>query len=628
MRHCRSFIPEVFRGLVAWLAVIGLALPAADQVISGNPLSITAMDGLEMKVFRLQSTTDPQTGATTVQAVRQYFDTYGAYLWLTSDGVSTCYASGSFVPVSNAKPDPWTTVTTVTAADAVRITQRVTYQNGTQIYRHEWTIANGGSTTYTDSSFLYGGDTYFAGSDSANGYYNAGLGMVSCTNSAYDGLMGLFGGVESPATHFQEGYYGTVVANLANAGVHLPDTYDEAFVDNGMGLEWVHGAFAPGDTITIVAYEKWTNAGFVQVLAPQPESTSLRAHIDMVFTVQNLRDADDTVTFAVTASSGLAVSVPSPVTIAANSSMTVTVGVDVGFAAAGRTGSVVLAGTSGTDSVVTRDTAQVTVASAPVFPVAVPSIPVSGRGQTVYGAISPATPQGASRLLAALTGRSANQAVCYAWDAPRQTYVRLPAEPTGGILASTGAFLATRVGLGLEFSGTPENAPWDLVLQPGWNLVGVPLLDDDGVQLASHDFFADFQLLDHDGVPVTDAAAFTDTLGSVGSGDPLTARPHLFDGQGYAQVSVLTTGRGYWCKNNGDLTVTLRRMAQGRQPSSLAAGVRPATRTAVVYRDRGAPPAAPAAPAEEHADGGGCGAGSGIAALLAFGWLVLRRRAA
>ena len=609
----------------ALLALLGSVMPAADQVIVGDPLVITASDLMRMDVTRKQ----PDGNGGFTQA-RQYYSGYFPFLSLTSqaDGAVMYSSYGSsinnFVAVANSKPDPWTIQTSVTAADQVAISQIVSYTQGTQIYRHVWTVTNNGATTYSDSSFRYGGDTYFSGSDEANGFHNSDLGMVYCTNSSFAGLMGMFGGTESPATHYYEGGYSSAWTYLGTPGTNLLDTFDPSFIDNGMGLEWVHGTFAPGDSFTIVAYEKWTDAGFVQVLAPQSQDVSVGDRIDLVFTVQNLRSAQDTVSFAIAADQGLAATAPAPVVLAANSSASVTIGVDVGPAAAGRTVSLALQATSGTDGISTADGARLVVAAA--SPVTLPSIPLSDRGRTIFGAICPSTPEGADRLLAALAGRSDTIAACYAWDAGRQAYVKLPDQPDGGLLASSGAFLATRVDLGLDFAGTPTVTPADLELLPGWNLIGIPLLDDDGPLLATHEFPADFELTDGDGAVISDPTQFADTLGVVGSGDPETARPWLYDGESYAQTGELVTGVGYWIKNNTDAAVTLRRLSAGQ-----ADAVRPTARSAVratAYHDRGAPPAAPAA-ADGRADGGGgCGGGSGIACLLAFGWLVLRRRAA
>ena len=222
--------------LIWWSTTSAGILSAAEpQIITGDPLRITAFDDLQVQVHRKES------GVYN----RQYFGTYRPYLILATSEVAPFNAD--FAPVSNVQSDASTIVTTVSTGDQLSIVQTITYSEGDQAYAHRWTIVNNGQTTYTGVSWRYGGDTFFANSDQASGFYDASLGMVYCTNPGAAGLMGMFGGSDTPADHFYEGGYSDVVVALANPHAHLPDAVDKEFIDNGMGLEWelgqVHSAY-------------------------------------------------------------------------------------------------------------------------------------------------------------------------------------------------------------------------------------------------------------------------------------------------------------------------------------------------------------------------------------------------
>jgi hypothetical protein len=188
-----------------------------------------------------------------------------------------------------------------------------------------------------------------------------------------------------------------------------------------------------------------------------------------------------------------------------------------------------------------------------------------------------------------------------------------------------------------------------LVLRPGWNLVGVPPLSDGSARYTTHDWSA-FQLFDSAGVNVT--GANRDAL--IGTG------AFLWDGVRYrSPITTLNSGVGYWIKNtsaSGQVLSLVRfppgfslpsgglARAESGISASLVMSAAPETVASVVAarqadgyatRDIGDPPVpgatsvAPEKAAENHANGGGCGAGS-IAVLLgltACFWLRRRRPA-
>ena len=296
---------------------------AETQTIDGDPVDVTVKDGGGIEPYY-----------DNWENKYQYFS-MGAcdnVLWL--NGVSmgfdaptsggSCVAATDFTAVSNSKPDPWTIKTVYDAGDTgVRITQRIEYVNGNAYYTMKWSIANNGASTYSDLRFIHGGDTYFGGNDSANGHYDSGLNMVYLTNEGVTGIMGLLGTPTSPIDHYFEGYFSTNY-NTMCAG-RLPDTVDSTYRDAGYSAEWDRATLAPGDVWEIVAIEKWTAAGDVQVFAPAGQSGYVGDTFNYNFIVQNLQGFQDTFDLSTSSSQGWTVSLPGTVTIDAGSSETVLV---------------------------------------------------------------------------------------------------------------------------------------------------------------------------------------------------------------------------------------------------------------------------------------------------------------
>ena len=277
------------------------------------------------------------------------------------------------------------------------------------------------------------------------------------------------------------------------------------------------------------------------------------------------------------------------------------------------------------------------VSSVPVITeVTAPVIPLSAGEVTTYTAVSPSTTQGITSLLAALSGSDSSITRAFTWDSTMKSYVELPTQPAGGVVISTGIFVATRVALSYSLSGTAATAPFNLnVLRDGWTFAGIP-----PVEVSSGTFATTFVWPGT--TAVSPAVALTISLpGSVtyaqAMGNPLgddtTSRPWFWNGSAYVQVDTLESGKGYWFKNNlvsDNITITV--------PSSFAEDFAP--RAAVVakstgptaFRDHGAPPPPPSgtAPAASSSSGG-CGVGSGLASfaflmlLFGFRFFVARR---
>ena len=279
-----------------------------------------------------------------------------------------------------------------------------------------------------------------------------------------------------------------------------------------------------------------------------------------------------------------------------------------------------LTATDGTSNAVTSFTLTVVSSTPAVVPQ--PTVPVTEPTQPgVYSMIGLSTPQGIQSVLAALAGKDKTQVRAFVFDGSSQSYVELPAEPAGGLTVYHGVFIASRIALPISLGGTPVPLPAVLVLQPGWNLLCVPPIQDVSAADTGHPWNC-FQLQTEDGVPVGNPA---DLIGTPGG--PLTStEPYHWNGETYDQVTTLTTGVGYWFKNNGAQPLRLvRTAAQVNGPGAvrgfaLRSGA--AVRLQAVH-DRGTPPAPPEMKASKaDSSGGGCGVGSGMAiiglALLSF----------
>jgi len=254
------------------------------KAIEGNPLmlGVSSTNGW-IKVYR-------KFGANTIYT-REYFGQFPSYLQLVN-GTTTNRFSGVFTAVSNNMPDSGTINFVMDAGNTgVRITQVLRYVNGKNYFTKQWRIANMGATGYTDVRFIHGGDTYFANSDSACGYYNADLDMVYLKNTNAAGLMGFYGGYNSRSDRYYAGDLTTMYGGLAN--YCLSNSVNTNFTDAGYALQWNTNSLAAGTERTITAYEKWTDAGDVQVIAAADLSGSLNASVTGLFTVVNFQTNAD-----------------------------------------------------------------------------------------------------------------------------------------------------------------------------------------------------------------------------------------------------------------------------------------------------------------------------------------------
>jgi len=275
-----------------------------------------------------------------------------------------------------------------------------------------------------------------------------------------------------------------------------------------------------------------------------------------------------------------------------------------------------------------------TVVAASVTTLSAPTLPLTDdTGPARFVALGLATPEGIQSVMSALVGKDRFQARAFAFDNGVQSFVELPSQPIGGLTAYSGMYLVSRLPLTIDLSGSPVPMPAVLVLKPGWSFLGVPPIHD-GVGIQTTHLWDHFQLQTSDGTPVANPI---DLIGTPG-GALTTTEPYWWNGSGYTQVTTLSTGTGYFFKNNGSQPLRLVRTAnQIASVGALLGKTRPSI-GAVHLRavsDRGMPPPPPGfsgASANNNNDSSGsrCGAGSGVGVLgiflLALYRLRLRRR--
>ena len=273
-----------------------------------------------------------------------------------------------------------------------------------------------------------------------------------------------------------------------------------------------------------------------------------------------------------------------------------------------------------------------------VAPIPSPTLPLSLAPTTIYTPLCPATTQGLANLLSVIGAVTPTDVAAYAWDSSAQAYAKIPAQPGGGLTSTHAVFVASRVALAFNFSGTASPMYSEILLRPGWNFIGVPPIDDGGggAALIVHDLSKFILFPTGSGVSSIDGAERDALMGTVA---------YFWNGAAYTQVTTMETGKGYWLRNNSTGSLVLVRAPAPATGVARATGggaqtglVRYLNTVTGVVASRaiarssysGNPPPPPSS-SSAAATGSACGSGSGIAAfgllLLALtGHLLLVRR--
>ena len=246
-----------------------------------------------------------------------------------------------------------------------------------------------------------------------------------------------------------------------------------------------------------------------------------------------------------------------------------------------------------------------------------PAVLESVGAATVFGAICPGTFGGVTSLRAAFTTVDDRRTRGFTWNSVTQTYRELPTEPNGGLLPTDGVFLATRVALGLDFSGPAMPPGSTIVLRAGWNFVGLgPVQLSSGSVVRSHSLTDDFTLTNLSGSAVA--------LSSI-------SRAYQWTGTAYVTTTTLQSGVGYWIDNVASPTSTILLTRKDSDVDGRTVNVRAGANSAAFAGNVGSPPVPPNGDQQAQSESqGSCGSGSGVAVLLAglmaFLKLGLRRK--
>ena len=232
-----------------------------------------------------------------------------------------------------------------------------------------------------------------------------------------------------------------------------------------------------------------------------------------------------------------------------------------------------------------------------------PTLVRSTGRDTIFNDVCPGTSEGLARLKASLTGTDPTAIIAYTWDASTQKFIRFPAEPLGGIQPWHAWFIATRVALPLDFSGTPIN-PGNVAVDKMWNFIGYPPVISSDLTTTYYDHrFVDV-VFEQNSVIITGTAR-----------DAVIGKQiYFWNGSSYSTKTTFNSGFGYWIYNTagGGSTEALTRTVTSTviygKPRAAAAGS-----TTVTHSD---PPSPPGQPAQSESSGGGCGGGSAAALLM------------
>ncbi|MFA9422065.1 MAG: S-layer homology domain-containing protein [Sedimentibacter sp.] len=294
-----------------------ISIPIADAFAETyTTIGGTIIDGVQ-EPLSINVGSDGTIGAYLWQDtsyVKQYFSgtAWGSNLFFNVDDSQKHYNTTYYTRQSNSGislgtgttsiSDDLRTVVTVwnLEGSSLSFTQTIRYSAGEEYFEKEWKIENLTDDesltdkTYSSLKFFHGGDTYFGGYDSAMSYWNSLMNMVYVKNSDMSnfGLMGFSGNNNSPADKYFGGDYYTGF-NYAIGG-DLPNTADSSYVDAGYQLQWNRDSLRPGDVWTINGTERWTPAGYVQVIAPSPKTVAPGSTVSYEFTVQNFKTSPDT----------------------------------------------------------------------------------------------------------------------------------------------------------------------------------------------------------------------------------------------------------------------------------------------------------------------------------------------
>jgi hypothetical protein len=206
------------------------------------------------------------------------------------------------------------------------LVQRVTYSGTQQYFDLSWDVTNvnDGNGDLTGVRLLHGKDTYLAGGDSGEGFWNSGTNTIGVKKdvSGEENRLTLRG-LTDPYNYQSDGY-SSISSSMTNG--ELTGNVDTSFHDNGYAMEWRTSSIADGNTWTVNARESFTLSSVV--VTPPSKQTLSGDTVDLTFDVQNTGSSDTSVSFTTSGPSGWSITTPSDRTINAGTTDQVTVTAD------------------------------------------------------------------------------------------------------------------------------------------------------------------------------------------------------------------------------------------------------------------------------------------------------------
>ena len=269
----------------------GATCPGQCQTIASSPLTVKASADTALQVY--------YAGDTAGQVFPPNSDHGNSGTLIVADGafygpratVPYTEVGQSGVTGNGSAAAPFTVVTVVDMpAAGLRLTETLRMVAGQPYFRIDRRLTNLRPVARTASVFAYA-DLYLRGSDRGFGYFDPAARAIGGQTPTGD-FFQIFVPI-TPASHFEEGSYSTVlsrIAGVATGGPPLADTLlpppDPAnIVDNGAALQW-DVRLAPRGSRTLASF--WSFGTTPQIpTAPPPEGPDLSRTIPNPQTIRS-----------------------------------------------------------------------------------------------------------------------------------------------------------------------------------------------------------------------------------------------------------------------------------------------------------------------------------------------------
>jgi pimeloyl-ACP methyl ester carboxylesterase len=268
-----------------------------DVTIPGSPISVVARPSGSYGVYR--------------NSIKQFYGGYaeGVYLWVRSASGSTAVWGPEQVPAgrnpnrytqtshtlagTGTVANPWVVTTLLGVGNTgLQITQRVTYVNGQNYIRNDWSMCNSGATPYANMHLFHAADLYTNGDDRGYGYYDPESGAIGGYTQDRTQFQ-IFIPINGRANHYEENGYATIwqdIGDTAGPGTGFRDIYfpppaPANYFDNGAGLEWTIDELGGGSCTSRADFLSFTSS---------PQDTQITTQGDDWFSIDVSSDQNFT----------------------------------------------------------------------------------------------------------------------------------------------------------------------------------------------------------------------------------------------------------------------------------------------------------------------------------------------